>query len=463
MFVKVVQPSSWDTIDNMEVNFVYDNQPLKKIASTIFGVDYSALKPDKDHVGIHLVALGDFEHYGLNRNFDGFTKESCQKHVNTFITNGHVFEHHRNDDPAKKLGDIKMAAYNEPMGRVELFIHAHKEKARDHLHKYETEKTAAFSMACKVLYDVCTKCGEKRTGRYDDNVCDHLKYQFGKEAEDGTIIGTLNPEPTWFDISFVTRPADRIAWDLQKVASAVDKDEAFRKWTYSLQSGLTLPSYMAIDSDMVHQKFACLKELAIAQHQALSTDSKTTKAFVNIVKSACSGAGVGDKAISELRKLPIPVAMRKLASEGVVLSPVEFFKYVYGDKHYKVRDKVALAIQRIPQAVREAVEDPVKICTQDTYNVISNVKVANVTSDLHHGSIHGDYFNYRVVLAKSSGYNQKYVDKTAEICLQCTPEIDKLAKEYVAYKVAALAGIVDRGFANNKQTYMAAAVQNLTI
>ena len=41
---------------------------LKKQASTIFNKEYEELKPPAGKTGIHLVALGDMETYGFNRN-----------------------------------------------------------------------------------------------------------------------------------------------------------------------------------------------------------------------------------------------------------------------------------------------------------------------------------------------------------------------------------------------------------
>jgi hypothetical protein len=54
-----------------------DPDKLVKSAGMNFDCASDDLKPDKDHVAIHVVALGDYEHYGQNRNGDAFRKKAC--------------------------------------------------------------------------------------------------------------------------------------------------------------------------------------------------------------------------------------------------------------------------------------------------------------------------------------------------------------------------------------------------
>lgn len=128
---------------------------MQKQAATIFNMEYEALKPPKGMTGIHLVALGDAEAYPMNRNGDLFPKEACEKYVDTFVKHGHVYEHHRNKDPRKALGQIKAAAYNPDMHRIELYIWADNEKSRDHLERLEKTGEVSFSMAAHVPNDRC--------------------------------------------------------------------------------------------------------------------------------------------------------------------------------------------------------------------------------------------------------------------------------------------------------------------
>ena len=92
--VKLIYSDAANTTTDVRMRIVHDAQGLTKSAGTVFGREYDQLKPEKGHVGIHLTALGEYERYGLNRNFDGFSKQSCIKEHDTFVKNGTVFRHH---------------------------------------------------------------------------------------------------------------------------------------------------------------------------------------------------------------------------------------------------------------------------------------------------------------------------------------------------------------------------------
>ena len=62
--VKLIHSSSWDPTIGVGAEIITREGELSKQASTIFGKEYDELKPDDRSVGIHVVALGDAEHYG---------------------------------------------------------------------------------------------------------------------------------------------------------------------------------------------------------------------------------------------------------------------------------------------------------------------------------------------------------------------------------------------------------------
>lgn len=165
-FVKLIYSSAFDKTVGTGVRIVEDPSALTKSAETIFDCEYDAIKPDKDHIGIHAVALGDAEHYGFNRNADGFSKKACIGYHHTFVKNGNVYRHHQNKDPEKRIGQIVKSAYNAPMGRIELFLHLNKDKARDELQKLATDGELTGSMACVLdpNYPVLTTSGYKAIG-----------------------------------------------------------------------------------------------------------------------------------------------------------------------------------------------------------------------------------------------------------------------------------------------------------
>lgn len=146
--IKVTYSSDISKTVGVGGEIVKSASDMQKQAATIFNMEYEALKPPKGMTGIHLVALGDSEAYPMNRNGDLFPKEACVKYVDTFVKHGHVYEHHRNKDPRKALGQIKAAAYNPDMHRIELYIWADNEKSHDHLERLEKTGEVSFSMAC---------------------------------------------------------------------------------------------------------------------------------------------------------------------------------------------------------------------------------------------------------------------------------------------------------------------------
>ena len=146
--IKVTYSSDISSTVGVGGEVVKSASELGKQASTIFHMEYEEMKPPKGMTGIHLVALGDSEAYPMNRNGDLFTKKACETYYQTFVKHGHVFEHHRNKDPKKSIGQIKAAAYNPDMHRIELYIWADNEKAHDHLERLEKTGEVSFSMAC---------------------------------------------------------------------------------------------------------------------------------------------------------------------------------------------------------------------------------------------------------------------------------------------------------------------------
>ena len=193
----------------------------------------------KDEVPIHLIAIGATEAYGCNRNFDAFDEIECRNHHYTFVKHARFYRNHCNKNPQKSYGIVKWSGYNEPMRRIELVValNGTKEAAERNkglLADKELEKLAAkddsfgVSMATKVAFDVCSNCGHKARTR--DEYCTEdtcslggLKHHIGKVASNGHILHAKNPNPVFFDISSVFRPADRIAYVLGPLTKAASE------------------------------------------------------------------------------------------------------------------------------------------------------------------------------------------------------------------------------------------------
>jgi len=192
------------------------------------------LKPGD--IPIHVVALGAYEAWGPNKNGDAFTEKACEEYHHTFVTTpARYYKHHKNKDPKISFGKVAYSCYNKGMKRVELLVIANgtKEAAErngglvlddETLNRLERNDPIGWSMACKVAYDVCSICGNKAPNRLaycTETTCRDpvtgtkglgCRNNLMKFAEDGRLQFVYNPEPLFFDISQVLRPADRSAW-----------------------------------------------------------------------------------------------------------------------------------------------------------------------------------------------------------------------------------------------------------
>lgn len=127
------------------------------------------LKPDKDNVLVHLVALGDHETYGWNRNNDAYTKQANVERHKTFETHAQVYQEHKNKDKTKFIGKVKKAAYNPDMGRVELAIWLDRQRAPEEFEMAKEGKQLSWSMSCFVASDVCSCC--KKASKTPQDYC----------------------------------------------------------------------------------------------------------------------------------------------------------------------------------------------------------------------------------------------------------------------------------------------------
>lgn len=446
---------------------------LKKQASTIFGKEYEELRPPEGKTGIHLVALGSMETYGFNRNADGFKQADCRDRCGTFVKYGHVYQHHRNKDPEKALGEIKCAAYNPDMDRVELFIHADNEKARDHLERLEKTGEVSFSMACSVPSDTCSLCGSVRTKPGEPGECEHIKYQLGKIAEDGKFIGMINNEPKWFDISFVGRPADRIAWNL-KVASGLG--DSIKQAEYE---GVAVPDEVAIASESGLRKLATMREMASMSRKmrvwlkTASFESTDERRLFEMRKLAA--LSVPDATLSELRRHNPKDVFDGLADAGVVLDARSFFKYAMGPKYKEVEPYVK-DVEKVASSVLErAVDEGMcsEFCNDSTFDPyqsfdfrrrglpvgmvekLASFGVDDPCSKILDVTLSGD----------TPKFDKSAIDGTHENVVPSSVS-KKLAEKYITYKLAAIDAVLNsrNGVKRSKSDLAAvSAAQDLKI
>lgn len=204
-----------------------DKSNFNKLASNHSpALEYiKTVEPKPGHSIVLVIGLGDWETYGPNRNGDGFpsqevpgkvaANETLLKWFHTYDS-AVVYQHHVNDDPAKGCGRVIKAFWNPFMRRVEVLEDLDHAKAPELAKKILNGEYCAKSMGARLKYDVCTVCGNKARTRGE--YCDHLRFEMNHIYPDGKQACALNPSPSFFDSSWVIRPADRTGFMLKKVA-----------------------------------------------------------------------------------------------------------------------------------------------------------------------------------------------------------------------------------------------------
>lgn len=192
---------------------------LAKTASSEIQTFWDAIEKTDDAAYLWVIGVSAWEYYGCNNNGDAFSEADLQASHPSFVSNAHVFLHHVNKDPARSIGKPVYSWYNPDMHRVELVLQLDKARpgAAAQVARIKAGEPVFVSMGCKVAHDVCSICGNKAPTR--EQYCDHLRFNLKRILPDGRQVYALNPDPVFFDISIVRRPADPTAGALDKLAS----------------------------------------------------------------------------------------------------------------------------------------------------------------------------------------------------------------------------------------------------
>ena len=316
-------------------------------------------RPKDDHTAcIHLIAMGNSDQYGFNRNGDYFAGDVLEKRAHTFVTNGHVFREHRNKDPKKALGQVKWAGYDpKGMQRVELIIHIDKDKAEEEYEMAKKGSALNFSMSCRVPNDRCSCCGNeaKTQARY----CDHLKYNMGRYM-DGfhKYAFAYNDMPTFFDISRVKTPADRIARHLEYMF----KDDADMAKAASA-GNILIPSAVAAAAEGIN-----LDGLELDEMNMLVKLAEAEEASEELCKSAAYGSSdayaanyVYPRALMEkfssaelatVRAMAPEKFFREMAKRACMMSFPAFCQYITGNPDIEDDPLFSGACMQLPKVHR---------------------------------------------------------------------------------------------------------------
>ena len=314
------------------VKIITDNSQLTKRASA---KELMSFKKTKGQTDVHMIALGAYEGTGVNRNGDLFFEKDCREKHATFVKADRAFhKHHKNKPTDPKYGNIKASAYNEPMKRIELIVGIDNDKGADMLSELEKKGEIAVSMAAKLPYDVCTWCGKK--AKIDEDRCEHIPLMVGELNKKGEVCAMENPNPNWFEISYVKRPADRIGYSLKYASASVAPMTTSDFLNF--YTGFVPPKEELLISKRACDKRSLLRKLAdIEKHMtALAHKAKPDTAKELYLKSQASKLNQGDDisegTMDELRKYEPSKLLKVLADNGILFSPSDFCKYLFDKK-----------------------------------------------------------------------------------------------------------------------------------
>ena len=313
---------------------------VKSAASSVISNDLiRANLPDDRHFAMHVIAMGDAENYGPNKNFDlwpasGLEKSSGTYGHHTFVKNGHFFREHNNRSKDKAIGTIKASAWNPEMHRVELIVHGDKDKAAPEYAMAKAGKVVSVSMSARVSHDRCTICDHhaKSSSLY----CDHLKKRMGQwHPEHKKFAFAINDYPSFFDISAVRNPADRIAHYLEYQFSDGNKSSSGPAVNFSdlraKQAGILLPqeSELGWSTPAGRQWLAVLAEEASYQ-QGLKQAAHDERYYWTTqgIPYAFDPDRFLEQHRQAMSELPPGQLFRKLAQARVILPFKPFFSYV---------------------------------------------------------------------------------------------------------------------------------------
>lgn len=431
----------------------HDKQAFVKRAGAEFAEKISTIKFARDEVPIHLIAIGATEDYGPNRNGDGFTRDCCRKYHPTFEKFARFYRDHANKNPAKSFGIVKASYYNEPMKRIELIcaLNGSKEAAERNgglladkeLEKLANDQDIPVSMACKIPFDKCSACGN--VARTRNEYCDAiengghckaggLKRNIGKVLADGHVLHADNPNPSFFDISHVFRPADRIAYvsgQLEKAASAGLLSGA----ELAEQLGVTAPIDFAArghSAKKINAQLDALQTLAAAEKAAHATK------MAGWSQMAAAAAVQERINTAEAQFFKAAEMFKALADCGVILSLRDFLGITVKTASDKLVEAVAAALPNIfeklandPRIIDDLADNPFYPAYAAPVNVrVWAEKVAHSHSLLHNNIEKRAYTAaLRGVAPKTTTPYSKPIGAAEEA----------LAKHYALYKVAAFA------------------------
>jgi|GEM_PF-5507458 len=397
------------------------------------------LEVEEDNTFVVHIAI-----HNSNRNGDFFKEADCIKNHHYFTdANRAIHRHHKNKPADPKYGNIKASAYNKKMRRIELIIGLDKDKCSDILHEQEKTGNTNWSMACKIAHDICSWCGHK--AKTDAERCEHIPDRLGEINKLGELCAMENPNPKWFEQSYVRRPADRIGMSLGKVASDLTYKPMLSSDYLNLYGDLYVPDNITL-SKKAEDKRGLLHKLAemekhveaVAKSYPSNSKDKFIKEHGHKIKQT---PGIDGTSMEELRKMDPGAVLKALADQGIIFSPEDFSKYLFDNKVKP--GKVDGMKTHLPNIYNKLEKDDAgKAVNSETFepglgHTPKNLK--KVVDGLHEGHSleEGPVVRRMMIIICSGGGEHKEPTKEAEDL--------EFAKKYAEYQLSALNTMNEQG------------------
>ena len=436
MFIKAFSPDHFNLGDDAPFEILRFStkglDSLQEKRANMFSKLIEGYTPAKDKTAVHTIAMTASEKFGFNRNGDGWKRANLQRDHPTFISHAKVFRHHKNTSMDPSYGLVKAAMYNNDMDRVELLMELDNSKCAEELGLLESKGSYPVSMACKIAHDVCSICSNK--AKTPKEYCWHVKESLGKILDDGKVVGVDNPNSTFFDISRVVRPADRVAYTLKKASAGLVGGAALAE-----ELGYSLGQMNAIESTLV-----CSYKSAEEKRKVLEKISKMEKRIDGIVQPAVLDCPEEVAAVVAKLSAYIPMytdsVMRGLADNGVVLRPAEFYSLMTGS---------TLGPSQAANFNKSAVAEGLREFTPDTLVNSSLYEPATMKISGKIAELCSSVYKYRGVTQPLMGrIVGTQIGKSGLIKLSSDLE-SSWSKEYVSYQLEAYKYIKDACSASN--------------
>jgi len=356
-----------------------DSAWLEKRAAVLTR-EIAELRPRPGHSYVHLISLGSMEHYGCNRNGDAFPYKSAtyelpmpkggQKLIKladglsrmhaTFMQ-GHVFKHHQNDNPEKSIGKIAAEAYNPEMHRGELIIEVpHGKEWDDDLQKLASGQDIAFSMSMREPHDTCSACGNQATSRA--RYCDHLRDHMTEILKSGHQVFAINDVGSFFDISKVMRPADRIAFSLRKVAELLAVGGAALAEELGMIDAAGSPR--SVPAAMSRKVAAAEKLSAMEKRVGAAARGEDNTELLQQARG-CPSRELNDDEISGLKSARLGPVLGALADAKICLSVRDFARLVQGPSRGPSDGDIGLVERMLPDLHSRLSDGDAQSCAAD--------------------------------------------------------------------------------------------------